>query len=99
METTGAKTRAGRNPSGAEEMTAALTGLVGELGTFRDDVMNRLHKQEERLTMLDRKTIRAGRPALSAERDAQWRRVSEAAFLTAAEKRALLGLPEMPDEE
>jgi HK97 family phage portal protein len=38
-------------------------------------------------------------PALSAERDAQWRRVSEAAFLTAAEKRALLGLPEMPDEE
>ncbi|MDX8349652.1 phage portal protein [Cognatiyoonia sp. IB215446] len=32
-------------------------------------------------------------PALSAERDAQWRRVSEAAFLTDAEKRALLGLP------
>jgi len=31
--------------------------------------------------------------ALSAERDAQWRRVSEAAFLTDAEKRALLGLP------
>lgn len=32
-------------------------------------------------------------PALSAERDAQWRRVSEASFLTDAEKRALLGLP------
>ena len=32
-------------------------------------------------------------PALSAERDAQWRRVSEATFLTDAEKRALLGLP------
>jgi HK97 family phage portal protein len=32
-------------------------------------------------------------PALSAERDAQWRRVSEAAFLTDAEKRAALGLP------
>lgn len=32
-------------------------------------------------------------PALSAERDAQWRRVSEAAFLTDAEKRSLLGLP------
>ncbi|KQI72712.1 portal protein [Loktanella sp. 5RATIMAR09] len=31
--------------------------------------------------------------ALSAERDAQWRRVSEADFLTAAEKRNLLGLP------
>ena len=32
-------------------------------------------------------------PALSAERDAQWRRVGEAAFLTDPEKRALLGLP------
>ncbi|MCA0922902.1 phage portal protein [Pseudooceanicola nanhaiensis] len=32
-------------------------------------------------------------PALSAERDAQWRRVSEAAFLSDPEKRALLGLP------
>jgi HK97 family phage portal protein len=32
-------------------------------------------------------------PALSVERDAQWRRVSEAAFLTDAEKRNLLGLP------
>jgi phage portal protein BeeE len=31
--------------------------------------------------------------ALSAERDAQWRRISEADFLTAAEKRNLLGLP------
>ena len=32
-------------------------------------------------------------PALAAERDGQWRRVSEALFLTDAEKRALLGLP------
>lgn len=39
-------------------------------------------------------------PALSAERDAQWRRVGEATFLTDAEKRSLLGLPamEMGDE-
>lgn len=32
-------------------------------------------------------------PALAAERDAQWRRVSAADFLTTAEKRRLLGLP------
>lgn len=32
-------------------------------------------------------------PALAAERDAQWARVAEAAFLTEAEKRAILGLP------
>ncbi|MEM9393240.1 MAG: phage portal protein [Pseudomonadota bacterium] len=32
-------------------------------------------------------------PALSAERDAQWTRISSAEFLSTAEKRALLGLP------
>ncbi len=39
-------------------------------------------------------------PALAAERDGQWRRISEATFLTAAEKRSLLGLPaqEVADE-
>ncbi len=36
-------------------------------------------------------------PALSAERDAQWTRVSRAEFLTDAEKRSLLGLPERAD--
>ena len=32
-------------------------------------------------------------PALATEREAAWRRVGDATFLTAAEKRALLGLP------
>jgi len=32
-------------------------------------------------------------PALAEEREAQWRRISAAAFLSDAEKRALLGLP------
>jgi len=38
-------------------------------------------------------------PALAAERDAQWRRVGDVAFLTEAEKRALLGLPRIAEEE
>lgn len=37
-------------------------------------------------------------PALAAERDAQWRRVAEADFLTQAEKRDLLGLPPVENE-
>lgn len=37
-------------------------------------------------------------PALAAERDAQWRRVAAAEFLTQAEKRAMLGLPKLADE-
>ncbi|MFD3191050.1 phage portal protein [Sedimentitalea sp. HM32M-2] len=36
-------------------------------------------------------------PALAAERDAQWSRVKGADFLTEAEKRALLGLPALPE--
>ncbi|MEM9550016.1 MAG: phage portal protein [Pseudomonadota bacterium] len=37
-------------------------------------------------------------PALSAERDAQWARVTNADFLTQAEKRTLLGLPALNEE-
>ncbi|WP_170399831.1 phage portal protein [Ruegeria arenilitoris] len=37
-------------------------------------------------------------PALSAERDAQWARVSRAEFLTDAEKRSLLGLPALAED-
>tara|TARA_R110002096_G_scaffold155130_24_gene319468 strand:- start:179 stop:1354 length:1176 start_codon:yes stop_codon:yes gene_type:complete len=38
-------------------------------------------------------------PALAAERDQQWARVGAADFLTVAEKRALLGLPAIAEEE
>ncbi len=37
-----------------------------------------------------------GVPALAAEREAAWRRISEADFLTEGEKRRMLGLPEKP---
>lgn len=37
-------------------------------------------------------------PALAAERDQQWSRVANADFLTASEKRAILGLPKLSDE-
>jgi HK97 family phage portal protein len=36
-------------------------------------------------------------PALAMEREAQWRRVAEADFLTETEKRRLLGLPDRPE--
>ena len=38
-------------------------------------------------------------PALAAERDLQWARVGAADFLTASEKRVLLGLPRLAEEE
>ncbi len=38
-------------------------------------------------------------PALAAEREVQWRRISDADFLTRDEKRGLLGLPPLDSEE
>lgn len=38
-------------------------------------------------------------PALAAERDQQWVRVGAADFLTAAEKRTILGLPKLSEDE
>lgn len=38
-------------------------------------------------------------PALATEREAQWRRVAGADFLSDAEKRQMLGLPPLPPEE
>ncbi|MGB7320967.1 MAG: phage portal protein, partial [Albidovulum sp.] len=38
-------------------------------------------------------------PALAAERDQQWQRVGSADFLTEAEKRNILGLPRLTDED
>lgn len=38
-------------------------------------------------------------PALAVERDQQWARVGAAGFLTTAEKRVLLGLPRLAEEE
>ena len=38
-------------------------------------------------------------PALSSERDAQWKRIANADFLSNAEKRALLGLPKLADDQ
>ncbi len=36
-------------------------------------------------------------PALASEREAQWRRVANAGFLTDGEKRQMLGLPRLPE--
>lgn len=38
-------------------------------------------------------------PALSGEREAQWRRIADADFLTETEKRSLLGLPKRVDSD
>jgi HK97 family phage major capsid protein len=74
MSKTEVKSRAGEavpeNDSPTALVGTALTGLVRELKEFQGEIRMKLKQQEERLTMLDRKTTISGRPALSAEIDA-----------------------------
>ncbi len=62
------KARAGEDLSLANgaDMRAAMTGFLSELSGFQAEVKTALQQQEERMTMLDRKTMTYGRPALSA---------------------------------
>ncbi|MBC7477372.1 MAG: phage major capsid protein, partial [Pseudorhodobacter sp.] len=48
------------------EVKSAIAGFVNAFRGFQDDVKLTLKQQEERLTMLDRKTMTYARPALSA---------------------------------
>lgn len=51
------------------EVSRAMTGLVSELKGFRTDIETKLQQTEERLTMLDRKTMTAARPHLAQTTD------------------------------
>ncbi|MFN4156077.1 MAG: phage major capsid protein [Paracoccaceae bacterium] len=51
------------------EVKSAMTGFVNELKVFQAEVKQSLQHQEERLTMLNQKTMTYGRPALSAAAD------------------------------
>lgn len=51
------------------EVTSAMAGFLKEFKGFQADVKQSLQHQEERLTMLNQKTMTYGRPALSASAD------------------------------
>ncbi len=55
----------------AAEAKAAMAGFLKEFSTFQDDVKSTLKHQEERLTMLNAKTMAYGRPALSARAEVE----------------------------
>ena len=70
MSKTETKARAGTGaPDGqspAAEVKTALTGLLQDLGNFQVEMKTKFQQQEERLMMLDRKSLTRTRPALSA---------------------------------
>ncbi len=99
MTKTETKARAGEGVTAApaEEVKAALQGFLGEFKGFQDEMTSKLQQQEERLTMLDRKSHAAGhslgRPALSTavDLDAPHKKAF-AAYLRSGDDDALRGL-------
>lgn len=82
----------GQNP--AAEVKTALAGFVSDIKEFQDDISTKLQQQEERLTMLDRKSLNpAARPALSAAAgiEAPHQKAFEA-YLRSGDDDALRGL-------
>ncbi|SLN54498.1 Phage capsid family protein [Roseisalinus antarcticus] len=93
MSKTETKARAGEGLSPAEELKSAVTGFMSDFKTFSDDIHQKLQQQEDRMTKLDRKSLMAGRPALSssAETEAPHQKAFEA-YLRSGDDDALRGL-------
>jgi HK97 family phage major capsid protein len=53
-------------PDATSEVKSALAGFLNEFSQFQDDMTAKLQKQEERISMLNTKTMTHLRPALSA---------------------------------
>ncbi len=79
--------------SPAAEVKTAMAGFVNDLNDFQDKLNSKLQQQEERLTMLDRKTTTYQRPALSvaAQTDAPHQKAFNA-YLRSGDDDALRGI-------
>jgi len=69
MSKTEAKSRIGEGVSPAEDVKQAVSGFMSEFKGFRADIYSKLKQTEERVTMLDRKSVTAARPHLAAGAD------------------------------
>ncbi len=69
MSRTEAKAAAGGGLTPAQEAREAITGFLSDFKDFQTDVEKKLKQQEERMTMLDRKSLTHARPPLGAAAD------------------------------
>ena len=77
----------------AGEVKSALVGLMSDLTDFRTEIAEHLQAQDERLTMLDRKTAFATRPALSVAAETDLTHKSAfGGYLRSGDDSALRGL-------
>lgn len=75
MSKTETKSRGGTGASdgiGAMgDVKSAMAGFVGDIKGLRDEMNQKMQQQEERFTMLDKKSVSMGRPVLSMATEAE----------------------------
>jgi HK97 family phage major capsid protein len=69
MSKTEIKSRGGEVLSPAQDVSEAVSGFVSEFKGFRAEIKSKIQQTEERLTMLDRKTMTANRTPLAGAVD------------------------------
>lgn len=93
MGMTETETRAGESLSPVTEVKSAVADFMREFKGFRAELDERLQQQESRLTMLDRKSLTAARPALaSAAESGAPHRKAVGAYLRCGDDDGLRGL-------
>jgi len=91
--TTETKARTGEDMSPAAEMGEALRGFLDEFEGFRAGITTRFQQQEDKMTMIERKSLMQGRPQLGGPPDihAPHRKAFDA-YLRSGDDDALRGL-------
>ena len=67
--TTETKARTGEDMSPAAEMGDALSGFLDEFKGFRAEITTRLQQQDDKMTMIERKSLSHARPQLAGGND------------------------------
>ena len=67
--TTDTTAQAGQETSPAAEMREALSWFLDEFSGFRAEIGKRFQQQDEKMTMIERKSLVQGRPHLAGDRD------------------------------
>lgn len=93
MTTAETNSRTGEDMSPAARVSAAMAGLIGDFKAMQANIEQKLHNQEERVTMLDRKSATFGRPALSTATEIEVPHVKAFdAYIRSGDDDALRGL-------
>jgi len=93
MSRTEAKAAAGGGLTPVQEAREAMIGFVSDFKGFQDNIETKLQQQEERLTMLDRKSVTHARPHLGAATDLEApHQKAFGAYLRSGEDDGLRGL-------